>query len=111
MDLEGLFIPLGLFAMIYGIVYLSVRKKERLALIESGKDAKIFNLESSNVAQSLKFSLLLIGLGIGALMGNILEESTTMDNGIAYFSMILLFGGIGLLVYYLIAKNKDKQQA
>lgn len=108
MDLEGLLIPLGLFAMVYGIVYLSVRKKERLALIESGQDAKIFNKES-NVALSLKFSLLLIGLGVGALVGYILEESTTMEEGISYFSMILVFGGIGLLVYYLMGKKKVKE--
>jgi hypothetical protein len=109
MDLEGLFIPLGLFAMIYGIVYLSVRKKERLALIESGKDAKIFNLES-NVSPSLKFSLLLIGLGVGALIGNILEETTALDEGISYFSMILLFGGIGLMIYYFIGRKKEKEK-
>ena len=108
MDLEEFLIPLGLFAMIYGIVYLSVRKKERLALIESEKDAKIFNMES-NVSPSLKFSLLLIGLGIGVLMGNLLEVSTPLDEEVSYFSMILLFGGIGLLVYYLIGTKKSKE--
>ena len=108
MDLEGLLIPLGLFAMIYGIVYLSVRKKERLALIESGQDAKVFNMEK-NVSPSLKFSLLLIGLGIGALVGYILEQTTTMEEGISYFSMILVFGGIGLLVYYYLARKKAKE--
>jgi len=108
MDLEGLLIPLGLFAMIYGIVYLSVRRKERMALIESGQDAKIFNMES-NASISLKFSLLLIGLGLGALVGYILEESTAMEEGISYFSMILLFGGVGLLVYYFLARKKPKE--
>ena len=105
---EGLLVPLGLFAMIYGIVYLSVRRKERMALIESGQDAKIFNTES-NVALSLKFSLLLIGLGVGALLGYILEETTAMQEGISYFSMILIFGGIGLLVYYFLARKKAKE--
>ncbi len=108
MDLVGLFVPLGLFAMIYGLVYLNVRKKERMALIESGKDARIFNLES-NVAPSLKFGLLLIGLGLGALLGNVLETATAIEEETAYFSMILLFGGIGLLVYYAIGKKKAKE--
>jgi predicted MFS family arabinose efflux permease len=108
MDLTGLFVPLGLFAMIYGLVYLNVRKKERMALIESGKDAKIFNMES-NVAPSLKFALLMIGLALGALFGNVLEEATSLDEGVAYFSMILLFGGIGLLVYYVLGRKKSKE--
>ncbi|MFP3860507.1 MAG: DUF6249 domain-containing protein [Bacteroidales bacterium] len=105
MDLTGLFVPLGLFAMIYGLVYLNVRKKERMALIESGKDAKIFNTES-NVAPSLKFGLLMIGLALGALLGNMLEAITPIEEGVAYFSMILLFGGIGLLVYHKIGTKK-----
>ncbi len=103
--MEGTLVPIALFAMIYGIVYLSVRRKERMALIESGQDAKIFNMES-NVSPSLKFGLLLIGLALGALIGNILEEATALDNEVAYFSMILLFGGIGLLIYYYIGRKK-----
>jgi len=106
--MEGTLVPLGLFAMIYGIVYLSVRRKERMALIESGQDAKIFNMEK-NVSPSLKFSLLLIGLALGALIGNILEEATALDDEIAYFSMILLFGGLGLLIYYFIGKRHAKE--
>jgi hypothetical protein len=37
-------VPLSLFAMIFGIVYLiySTRNRERLALIEKGVDASIF---------------------------------------------------------------------
>lgn len=106
--MEGLLVPLGLFAMIYGLVYLNVRKKERLALIESDKDAKIFNMEK-NVAPSLKYALFMIGLALGALFGNILEEATTLNEEVSYFSMILLFGGIGLLVYYMFARTKKRE--
>ncbi|MFO8235428.1 MAG: DUF6249 domain-containing protein [Bacteroidales bacterium] len=105
---ESTLVPLGLFAMIYGLVYLNVRKRERMALIESGKDARIFNLES-NVAPSLKFGLLMIGLAIGALLGNVLEATTSIDKSVAYFSMILLFGGIGLLIYHQIGKKKAEE--
>ena len=107
MDTTGTLVPIALFAMVYGIVYLSARKKERKDLIESGHDAKIFNMES-NVNPSLKFGLLLIGLGLGALMGHILEEVTVLDEEVSYFSMILIFGGLGLLVYYLVGKKKAK---
>jgi len=102
-------VPLGLWAMIFGIVYLVTRKRERMALIESGQDAKIFNMEK-NVSPSLKFGLLMIGLALGALMGNILEEATALEDEVSYFSMILLFGGIGLLVYYIIGNKKSKKE-
>ncbi len=109
MDLTGTLVPLGLFAMIYGLVYLNARRKERMALIESGKDAKIFNMEK-NVSPSLKFALLMIGLALGALFGNILESATVLGEEVSYFSMILLFGGIGLLVYYLIGQKKSREE-
>jgi hypothetical protein len=32
-----------------------------------------------------------------------------MEEGISYFSMILLFGGLGLLVYYFLARKKPKE--
>ena len=39
-----IFVPISMFAVIFGIVYLylSTRNKERLALIEKGADATIF---------------------------------------------------------------------
>src|SRR6056297_807002 len=101
-------VPLGFFAMIYGLVYLGVRKKERRALVEHDKDAKIFNMES-NVSLSLKYALLLIGLALGSLIGNILEVTTEINESVAYFSMILFFGGLGLTIYFFIEKKKKEK--
>ena len=96
-------IPIAFFAMVFGIVYLFVRKKERLALIQKGADATIF--ESSTQPSSLKWGLLLVGIGAGILLGKVLAVYTTLEEEPAFFSMICLFGGIGLIVYHLIAKK------
>jgi len=102
-------IPIAFFAMIYGIVYLLVRRKERVTLIEKGTNAKIF--ESSRQPSSLKWGLLLVGIGLGILLGKVLAVYTTLDEEPAFFSMICLFGGIGLITYHLIAKKvEDPQQ-
>ncbi|MCK9204339.1 MAG: hypothetical protein M0P58_07910 [Bacteroidales bacterium] len=100
-------IPISLFAMIYGIVYLFVRKKERLALIQKGSDAKIFET-NKNQPSSLKWGLLLVGIGIGILLGKVLAVYTTLDEEPAFFSMICLFGGIGLIVYHLMARKTEE---
>ena len=102
-DLEFI-IPVAFFVVVYGIFQLYVRRKERLALIEKGLTAAIFNSES-NVSPSLKYGIFCIGIAIGFLMGEILAEFTHLNEGIAYLSMIFLFGGIGLVVYYFIAKK------
>ncbi|MCX6269187.1 MAG: hypothetical protein NTW16_17840 [Bacteroidetes bacterium] len=96
-------IPIACFAMIYGIVYLFVRKKERLALIAKGADATIF--ESTKQPSSLKWGLLFVGIGTGILLGKVLAVYTTLEEEPAFFSMICLFGGIGLIVYHLIANK------
>ena len=101
-------IPISFFAMVYGIVYLYVRKKERLALIAKGSDATIF--ESSKQPSSLKWGLLFVGIGTGILLGKVLAVYTTLEEEPAFFSMICLFGGIGLIIYHLIA-NKFEASA
>jgi hypothetical protein len=35
-------IPIAFFAMIYGIVYIIVRRKERITMIEKGADPSLF---------------------------------------------------------------------
>jgi hypothetical protein len=96
-------IPIAFFAMVFGIVYLFVRNKERLALVQKGADATIF--ESSKQPSSLKWGMLLVGIGTGILIGKILAIYTTLEEEPAFFSMIFLFGGAGLIIYHLIAKK------
>ncbi len=97
-------IPIAFFAMIYGIVYLVIRKKERMTLITKGADASIFESKKNEPA-SLKWGLLLIGIGIGILMGKVLAVYSCLDEEPAFFSMICLFGGIGLVLFHLIARK------
>ena len=100
-------VGIAFFAVVYGIFHLYVRRKERLALIEKGQTAAIFNSEA-NVSPSLKYGIFFIGIAIGFLMGEILSEYTHLQDEVAYISMIFLFGGIGLLVYYFIARKHKR---
>lgn len=107
-DLDFL-VGIAFFAVVYGIFHLYVRRKERLALIDKGLTAAIFNSES-NVSPSLKYGIFCIGIAIGFLMGEILCEYTHMNEGVAYLSMIFLFGGIGLVIYYFIAQKHKRNE-
>ena len=97
------------FALVYGMAYLLIRKKERLALIAKGVDATIFDSAKSQPS-SLKWGLLFVGIGTGILIGKVLAVYTTLQEEPAFFSMICLFGGIGLIIYHLIA-NKFEDTA
>ena len=106
-DLTPVFVLAVIFGSIVMLVYLNIRKKERMLLIEKGADASIF-ASKSETAPSLKWGIFLTGLAIGLLIGNLLENYVGMRAEVAYFSMIFLFGGLGLIIYYLIEKKKSK---
>lgn len=101
-------IPVAFFAMIYGIVYLLVRRKERQALIEKGLNASIFETQVRSL-DSLKWGLLLVGIGVGIILGKILGSYTSLEEEPAYFSMICLFGGLALIIYHIIAGKLENQ--
>jgi len=100
-------IPISFFASVVLIVYLflSTRNKERMALIDKGADASLFKT-GSNPFSALKIGMFLAGIGIGILVGNIIAVSTALEEEVAYFSMIFLFGGASLIAYHLIDKKK-----
>lgn len=65
---------------------------------------------AKNTSGPLRLALLLIGGGIGLLMGYLLDSVTRMEEA-AYFSMIFIFGGIGLGVSYIIEERKLKHES
>lgn len=113
--MSEMFIPLGFFAMVLAIVYLGIRKKERMALLQFGKDASVFQTRRC-INPSLKYGLLMIFLGTGLLVANYLASHQLMEEEPAYLSLLSLSGGIALLLYYFLAKNdqqvdnKDNQE-
>jgi len=105
-----LIIPVSLFAMIYGIVYIIVRRKERLAMIEKGVDSSIFGKDSKSTG-SLKWGLLFVGIGIGILLGKVFAAYSCLGEEASMFSMICLFGGLSLLVYHFIERAMEKKSS
>jgi F0F1-type ATP synthase assembly protein I len=107
----GVMIPIiaiiGTFTM---IVYLrKFDNQERMAMIEKGVDPQIFvnTKRSRNAAPALRASLLLIGIGLGFLVGYFLDRQFHMEE-VGYFSMLFIFGGIGLGLSYMIEERKQK---
>jgi multisubunit Na+/H+ antiporter MnhB subunit len=125
---------------VYKLFELFVRKKERLMIVEKislivdekGMDNLISlpNLVFSKRdygSWSLRISLLLIGVGLGCIAAFVvlhnlfplnvyasndwlLREYMEQVQVILYFSFITIFGGIGLLIAYLIESKLKKKQ-
>jgi hypothetical protein len=104
----GVMIPIigtiGLFTL---IVFLRrYENQERMAMIEKGVSPDLFK-KPHNISGTLRAALLLIGIGTGFLLGYFLDRSFDMEE-VGYFSMLFIFGGIGLGTAYVIEEKKAK---
>ena len=137
MDFITIPLVVGMITLgIYKLFDLFVRKKERLAIIEKigekfdssmieNKFSFPLNLKFENVGTfgTLKIGCFLLGVGLGLLIGYFIGWSTLVNlnsgdyyvrqtAGVIYGASMLLFGGLGLLISFLIEKKyrKDKKE-
>jgi hypothetical protein len=113
--METLIAFIAFFATVFGImyVYYTTRNKERLALIEKGADASLFNTGKDGKGQlgwskfTLKIGMLAMGIALGIIIAAVLAQANVLVEGALYPSMIFFFGGLSLVLFYLIdRKNK-----
>jgi len=106
--MEGIFVPLAFFLALFAILYVywTTRTKERLALIEKGVDASVFKTECNKYAL-VKWGIFLIFAAVGVFTAHLLAQ--VFNEVAAYFSMILFFGGVGLIVAYFVTNTMAKK--
>ena len=132
-DLFPAIMVLGIAYAIYKIFELYVRRKERMLIIEKmsfGDSATVppnvskwFSPPNPIPASwSLRIGLLLTGLGLGLSIGVItnycMGEFSKLNEYISrqrwetlYFSLMLLFGGLGLTIAYLMEQKNRKKDS
>ncbi len=113
-EIIGVFIPIvTIIAAVIMIINLrKFENQERMSMIEKGMNPKeISELRKtrSNTSWPLRFALLLMGVGVGLLIGYFLDSSFYMEE-VAYFSMIFIFGGLGLGISYIIEEKKLREE-
>ncbi|WP_424963307.1 DUF6249 domain-containing protein [Ekhidna sp.] len=113
--MEELISFLAFFGTIFGIAYvfLTTRNKERLALIEKGVEASLFNTKGSKFSIAkfiLNIALLFMGIGAGIFFGNYLAISMDMNEDVMIPSMLFIFGGLGLVVGFFITRALESKE-
>jgi hypothetical protein len=103
-------VPLGFFALIFGIVYMN--KKENLAMIDKGMNPKLGSTKGPEPYKNLKWGLLLVGAGVGLFLAYLFDEyfSRHGDNEALYFSLIAIGGGLGLIISYKMEMKELKER-
>jgi len=100
-------VSLAAFATIFGIIYILVitRYRERMAMLEKGVDPSTFASKNRFASNTLKFGMLSVGIALGILMANMLYKSEVIERAPAYFAMTFLFGGLSLILNFIIDRN------
>lgn len=111
----------GLFTMIIVTTYINrtAMHKERMAMIENGIDPDMFDkkkrkrkekgLKKKNNHRSLKYGMLAVGLGLGLIVGTILNIFLRIEP-LPQFAMMLVFGGGALISYYNIMAKREAEE-
>lgn len=110
-ELTPILVLLIIFGSIVTIIYLGIRRKERMAMMERGVDPSIFHTPPKKNTMALKYGILLVGVALGILLGKLLAttEAFMYEEEVAYFSMIFLFGGLSLLIYHFLSKKMNAE--
>ncbi len=97
-------------AAIFGMVYIHymTRHRERLAMMEKGLAPSELSSRKDSRWISLKYGMLLVGVAVGMLVGNVVYETYELSNIVAYLSMTLLWGGLSLVFYFIIEGKYKK---
>jgi hypothetical protein len=109
-------IPIFLFGgiAVVLVVYFNNRHKERIAMIDKGmspsdlRGTPMREWLRANPLSSLKWGLLAASVGVGLFVAEWLDRAFFMHDSV-YFATTLIFGGIGLIVFYFIANAKMKK--
>jgi hypothetical protein len=94
--------------------HIEARKIERLAMIERGIDASLFDSgsESTKKYRALRLGMMFGGVGLGLIIGAFVALGIYAHNQEYHPLLILgsasLFGGLGLLAYYLVVRRFER---
>lgn len=115
--MEEFLVPIFLFLSTAAvlIVWLTVRYRERVAMVEKGLSGEeIRAIYAKRIKRdpltSLKWGILFTFGGIAVVVGNILHDYFYFDEEGAIISMVAIFIGAGLLLFYRIASKKVKEE-
>jgi membrane protease YdiL (CAAX protease family) len=120
-NLAEAFIPIIAIIFTFGIPgalifwFLYIKHKERTKLMDMGlspQEARDYFKEQErkpkNPLSSMKWGILLTMIGLGLFIGILLDEAGFKDSLTGV--MVLLFGGLGFIIYYFVASSKIRKE-
>ena len=114
MDVNGLIAIIFFFTslMVIGGSAIIGRHRERMGMIEKGMKAEDIkamfgrSFEEPHPLTSLKWGIVLVSVGLAVMLGLFLHSAYTNIEGGIFPGLVAVFGGAGLILFYVIANRK-----
>lgn len=110
--LSTIALPIAL-GMYIAIRATNVKHKERMELIKQGIIPPDNPKPTPNKYRSLRNGILLVGIAVGFIISLIISYQMELDEDSAFFVVaptVLLFLGLGYLLFYFLVRNKKDYQ-
>ncbi len=92
-------------------MFYTSRHRERMAMIQQGKDPMQYKVQMQKTESNrlLKIGILFASFGLGLVAGWALELGG-VPSETAYFAMIFMFGGFGMIIYHLSQRKQRNKE-
>ena len=110
-DLISMILILGVLPITILLIVFFIQKakiKERRQLLEKGVDITSLQKKDSLFNNPLFWGLLSFGGGLGLFLGFLLMHNNIFDDDAIMGILALIFGGVGLIVFYFINRKASK---
>ncbi|MEM1258054.1 MAG: DUF6249 domain-containing protein [Bacteroidota bacterium] len=98
--------PVFIAVAVVVVFYLWTQYRQKMELIRKGESLVNFDSLEQMKANHLSKGIIAITLSLGILTGYFLESNTLLHPWVAYATMLLLFFGIGALVFYVLTRGQ-----
>jgi hypothetical protein len=110
--IADLLVPLTFFIATAFVLtrLIDYKRSSHISMIEHGMDPSLpapRNDDDLRIYSSLRRGLILLGSGLGLIIGYMVPVSGNADGGLISFATCVIGGGIGYVVYFLIARKNS----
>jgi hypothetical protein len=107
-NIPGQLVFLVIFSCVAIIIILFIRNrhKEKIELIKKGDSTNFHDISEYMKLNSLGRGIIFISMALGVLVGHLLTSQTELSDPVCYIGSVLLFFGIGSLLFYFILRKR-----
>ena len=107
MEVLEIFIPISMFLLIFGIVKQVSDNRLRHKIVEKELvNSDLKGLFTQSPYPALKWALVLIGAGIAVVISVFIDIP---QRELLMIALMLIFGGLGFLVYFIIVRKIENK--